>query len=149
VSIAVHIQIATRSKKVPPPGEFESWVRAALKGKRKNAEITVRIVGNRESRSLNSTWRNLDKPTNVLSFPLSGLERRTGVLNGDIVVCAPLVAREAREQGKTGKAHWAHLVVHGTLHLIGYDHDNDADAKTMEAVEVRVLRNLGFGNPYA
>ena len=149
MGIAVHVQYATRSRHLPTPGKIESWVRMALKGKRNSAEITVRIVGNRESRSLNSTWRHLDRPTNVLSFPLSGMDRRSEVLNGDIVVCAPVVNREARTQGKTAEAHWAHLVVHGTLHLIGYDHDNDADAEIMEAAETRMLRAMGFGNPYA
>lgn len=147
--IVVHLQYATRSGRVPKAAEIEAWVRAALRGRRKNAEITVRIVGSREARALNNTWRNVDKATNVLSFPLSGMERRAEVLHGDIVVCAPVVGREAREQHKPAAAHWAHLVVHGTLHLLGYDHENDADAEVMENTEISVLRRMGYDNPYA
>jgi probable rRNA maturation factor len=131
--------------------------------------LTIRIVGAAESRRLNATWRGKDKPTNVLSFP-SGLGTRDSGKNGakrgsslapasslqppalplgDLVICAPIVAREAREQTKPAQAHWAHMVVHGVLHLLGYDHEVDKDADIMEAREVTLLANLGYLNPYA
>jgi probable rRNA maturation factor len=126
--------------------------------------LTIRIVGAAESRRLNATWRGKDKPTNVLSFP-SGVmlgvrgagkngSKRSSSLPpalplGDLVICAPVVAREAREQAKPAQAHWAHMVVHGVLHLLGYDHEVDKDADIMEAREVSLLANLGYLNPYA
>jgi probable rRNA maturation factor len=106
------------------------------------------VVGSAESRRLNRRYRGNDKPTNVLSFP-SGLARVHGKRPlGDLVVCAPVVAREAREQKKSRNAHWAHMIVHGTLHLLGYDHERDAQAKRMERREIKLLRNLGYANPY-
>jgi probable rRNA maturation factor len=132
--------------------------------------LTIRIVGAAESRKLNREWRGKDKPTNVLSFPSAGLGARgsgksratlSAVLArapspmpdalplGDLVICAPVVAREAREQSKQARAHWAHMVVHGVLHLLGYDHEVDKDADIMEAREVTLLANLGYLNPYA
>jgi probable rRNA maturation factor len=104
--------------------------------------ITLRIVGEREGRRLNSTYRKKSKPTNVLSFPYGGGR-------GDIVLCHPVIAREARAQGKSIAAHYAHLVVHGILHLRGYDHEKKRDALRMEAREARLLRRLGFPDPYA
>lgn len=129
-------------------------------------DLTIRVVGAAESRKLNRTWRGKDKPTNVLSFPSVSLltlprvaRGRAGrgqgeVLNelnelGDLAICAPVVAREAREQGKAAQAHWAHMVVHGVLHLLGYDHEVDRDAAIMEAREADILAGLGYSNPYA
>lgn len=118
--------------------------------------LTIRVVGAAESRKLNRTWRGKDKPTNVLSFPSAPAPGRGQVqaLNGldelgDLAICAPVVAREAREQGKSAQAHWAHMVVHGVLHLLGYDHEIDRDAATMEAREANILARLGYSNPYA
>lgn len=131
--------------------------------------LAIRIVGAAESRRLNRTWRGKDKPTNVLSFPavvLPRLSKRntgggrfaqapgarrqaTADSLGDIAICAPVVAREAREQGKLSRAHWAHMVVHGVLHLLGYDHEIDRDADFMEAREVAILAHFGYANPYA
>jgi probable rRNA maturation factor len=112
------------------------------------AAVCLRVVGGAESRRLDRDYRGKDKPTNVLSFPSSPEERvATGIL-GDLVICAPVVAREAREQGKTLRAHWAHMVVHGTLHLLDYDHESARDARRMEALEVEILRGLGFHDPY-
>jgi probable rRNA maturation factor len=111
--------------------------------------MCLRLVGSAESRRLDRVYRGKDRPTNVLSFPASAEERvATGML-GDLVVCAPVVAREAREQGKTLAAHWAHMVVHGTLHLLGYDHLAARDARAMEALEVAILGGFGFDDPYA
>ncbi|KPK70270.1 MAG: hypothetical protein AMJ84_08135 [Acidithiobacillales bacterium SM23_46] len=134
---------------VPAVGKFRRWARAALSGwRRRSVAIGVRIVGAAESRTLNLRYRGKDQPTNVLSFPYEAPPgARTDVL-GDLVICAPLVRREARAEHKDEQAHWAHLVVHGILHLRGYDHENARQAAIMEDREVRILRRLGFPNPY-
>jgi probable rRNA maturation factor len=112
------------------------------------ATVCLRVVGSGESRRLDRDFRGKDRPTNVLSFPASPRERlATGAL-GDLVVCASIIAREAREQHKTRAAHWAHMVVHGTLHLLGYQHEAIRQARAMEALEVEILRGLGFDDPY-
>jgi probable rRNA maturation factor len=126
---------------VPSPARLKAWARSALAtGK---GELTLRIVGQRESQALNRKFRGKDKPTNVLSFPYD----EAGTL-GDIVLCAPVVNREAKEQGKTAAAHWAHMIVHGVLHLRGFDHIRAADAKVMEARERAILARLSFPDPY-
>ena len=138
----VNVQIASDIAKIPPVANLRRWARAAL-GSR--ADITVRVVDGREARTLNLRYRHKDYATNVLSFVYdSGRETR-----GDIVLCAPVVAREARKQQKTIDAHYAHLTVHGVLHLRGYDHETNAGARVMENRERRVLRGLGFSDPYA
>ena len=114
---------------------------------RSGSELGVRVVGSAESRRLNVRYRGKDKPTNVLSFPPAPLPGGSRLL-GDLVICAQVVRSEAREQRKSLEAHWAHLVVHGALHLVGYDHEREAEAKRMERREVAVLRRLGFSNPY-
>ncbi|HET6805422.1 MAG TPA: rRNA maturation RNase YbeY [Frateuria sp.] len=136
---------------VPAPASFRQWVAAALRGarRRKPAEVAVRIVDAEEGRALNRDYRGKDYATNVLSFPA---ELPPGVdlpLIGDLAICAPVVAREAAEQGKKPRDHWAHLTVHGTLHLLGYDHIEEADAEAMEALERRILAGLGIADPYA
>jgi probable rRNA maturation factor len=142
----VTVQIATRRAGVPHARSFARWANAAFargaSRKPKGTELTIRVVGAAESRKLNRTWRGKDKPTNVLSFAA-----QPPVL-GDLAICAPVVAREAREQGKSPSAHWAHMVVHGVLHLLGYDHENDRDAQRMEARETKILAQLGMPNPY-
>ena len=125
---------------IPAAISLRSWAQAALK---KKGELTIRIVDRAESQALNGRYRSKDKPTNVLSF---GYGER-GVL-GDLVICAPVVAREAHQQKKVLRAHWAHMVVHGCLHLQGHDHENEKDAEAMEALEARILEKLGFNNPY-
>lgn len=136
--IAVQRAIAARG--VPAAATLRAFAQAALPAR--HGELTIRIVGEDESRALNAGYRGKDKPTNVLSFPGGG-----GML-GDLVICAPVVAREALEQGKQARAHWAHMVVHGCLHLRGYDHEHELDAQRMEAREKRILRGLGFADPY-
>lgn len=134
---------------VPDDDAFRRWVGAALAGRRETAELTVRIVDEAEGRALNARWRGRDYATNVLSFPA---ELPPGValpLLGDLVVCAPVVAREAAEQGKSEADHWAHLVIHGTLHLLGFDHESESDAVVMEGLERELLAGLGIGDPYA
>jgi probable rRNA maturation factor len=135
------VQRAVAARGVPSPARLKRWAHAALG--RRSGELTVRVVGGPESRALNRRYRGKDKPTNVLSFPSDA----PGVL-GDLVICAPVVAREAREQGKAPAAHWAHMVVHGVLHLLGFDHIRPGDAKVMERRERAILARLSFPDPY-
>ena len=132
----VIVQYAIPRSGVPAPATLRRWARAAASG----FGLTVRIVGSREARALNRRYRRRDYATNVLSFPYGE--------SGDVVLCHPMIRREAREQGKSVRAHYAHLVVHGALHVRGHAHDDNASAKRMEAMEIRILRRLGFGNPY-
>jgi probable rRNA maturation factor len=163
MNLDVSIQLAGPRRGVPHSSSLAQWARAAFAISRASraaraatANLTIRIVGAAESRVLNRTWRGKDKPTNVLSFP-SGefasdrpkLPLSSGEsLLGDLAICAPVVAREAREQDKPARAHWAHMVIHGVLHLLGYDHENDRDAEAMEAREVAILRRFGYADPY-
>lgn len=145
----VHVQLASRASGIPDPRRIRRWARAALDGHATPpAEVTVRVVGEREGRQLNRRWRGRPDATNVLSFPAPALAMAPGAL-GDIAVCAPVVAREARVQGKAPAAHWAHLVIHGVLHLLGHDHQRQRDARVMEALERRILARLGYPDPYA
>jgi probable rRNA maturation factor len=135
----------------PPAAELEAWAHAALGRRARGTQLGVRVVGTAESRRLNARYRGKDKPTNVLSFaaPASPAVRGAGPLPlGDLVICARLLRHEARAQGKSLRAHWAHLIVHGALHLIGYDHERARDARRMERREITVLKRLGFANPY-
>jgi probable rRNA maturation factor len=116
--------------------------------RRSGLEVSVRVVGAARSRSLNARYRGKDRPTNVLSFPGAGGMPDGRCFLGELVICAPVVAREARAQGKSAEAHWAHLTVHGVLHLLGFDHERPAEAAKMEAREVQILDRLGFSNPY-
>jgi probable rRNA maturation factor len=145
----VDIQIATADDNIPSEQQFEHWVRAALPADRANVELTIRIVGTTESQTLNSQYRQKDSPTNVLSFP-SDLPPEVDIpLLGDLVICAPVVESEAREQDKSLEAHWAHMVVHGVLHLLGYDHLDDEEAAIMERLEAEILEGLEYVDPYA
>ncbi len=143
------LQIAVADPGLPDPAVFARWANAALEGRSTDAELTIRVVDSAESRSLNSTYRGKDAPTNVLSFNAELPPEVDLPLLGDLVICAPVVAAEAREQGKALDAHWAHLVVHGCLHLVGFDHENEADARTMEGLETVILAKLGYPDPYA
>ena len=147
MSIELDLQLAGEWEGVPERDDFEKWVVAALQ-EREEAELTIRVVGRRESRELNSTYRQKDSETNVLSFPAELPEGIDLPLLGDILICAPLVAEEAAAQGKALHDHWAHLAIHGVLHLLGYDHVADEDAEEMEALEISLLESLGIGNPY-
>jgi probable rRNA maturation factor len=130
----------------PPARALRRWACAAV-GARVRGEIAVALVGSARSRALNRRYRRRDRATNVLSFPAPEAARRAGLL-GDLVICPAVLRAEARVQRKPLAAHWAHLVVHGALHLIGFDHMRDQDARRMERREIRVLRRLGFDNPY-
>ena len=135
---------------VPTQRTVRRWAAAALSPRTRDANVTVRIVGTAEGRRLNRDWRSRDYATNVLSFDY-GLPdgKNRGPLQGDLVLCAPVVEKEAREQAKTVTAHYAHLVVHGLLHLQGYDHEDDAEAEHMERREWLILKRLGYADPYA
>lgn len=144
--ISLEVQHATEARWVPEDEDFLRWASAAAK--RDQAELVIRIVDETESAELNGQYRHKAGPTNVLSFPFEVPEGIPNRLLGDLVICAAVVEREAREQGKPLEAHWAHMVVHGVLHLQGYDHISDSDAAVMEAEEIAILKNLGFPNPY-
>lgn len=133
----------------PSRRELSRWARGALGRRAAGRELGVAVVGAAASRRLNARYRGRDYPTNVLSFPAPALPRGTPARSlGDLVICARVLRAEARAQAKTLRAHWAHLVVHGALHLIGYEHERARDAQRMERREVTVLRRLGFANPY-
>jgi probable rRNA maturation factor len=146
-SLTVDIQLATDGSDTPEDNSFEAWARASWLGDQ-DSEVTIRIVDTQESADLNAQYRNKSGPTNVLSFPFEAPAGITVPLAGDLIICAPVVEREAREQRKTATEHWAHMVVHGMLHLQGYDHIEDDEAEAMEDLEIRLLAQLGFGNPY-
>jgi probable rRNA maturation factor len=138
----------------PPRSRMSRWASAALGRRGQGREIAVRVVAARESQQLNKLWRGKDKPTNVLSFPAPEVSRRNvprdqSLPMGDLVICAQVVRQEATRDGKKLEAHWAHMVVHGALHLAGYDHERgERDRMKMERREISVLKTFGFGNPY-
>ena len=153
-TLELDLQLASEDDDVPEPGQFEQWIMAALDQAQFDAnddlpiEITIRIVDSDESRQLNNDYRQKDKPTNVLSFPFESPEGVPLQLLGDLVICAPVVRQEAQEQHKSPESHWAHMVIHGTLHLLGFDHIEDADAITMETLETRIMAGQGYSDPY-
>ena len=147
MAIKVDLQNDDALTGVPDEHRFQAWVEAALQHGYGQLEQTIRIVGEAESRELNGRFRGKDSATNVLAFTGEAEHLDYDCL-GDLVICAPLVAAEARAQGKPVEAHWAHLVVHGMLHLQGLDHQNDADTRQMEALEIKILDSLGYDNPY-
>lgn len=150
-TVTLHVGYAVPRAGIPSAASFRLWVEAALRGakRRRAAELSIRLVGIDEGRALNRDYRGKDYATNVLSFE-AGLPPELKLpLIGDMVICAPVVAREAAEQGKRARDHWAHLTVHGTLHLLGYDHLVEAEAEAMEALETRILALLGIADPYA
>jgi len=146
----VHVGYAVPRRGTPAPSSFRRWVDAALRGarRRKSAEVAIRIVDAVEGRALNLAYRGKDYATNVLSFPAELPPGVRSPLIGDLAICAPVVQREAAEQHKRERDHWAHLTVHGVLHLLGHDHIDDAEAETMEALETRILAGLGIADPY-
>jgi probable rRNA maturation factor len=145
----IDVEVNSSSTKIPSVENIELWISAALQSDELNqAEVSVYIVDEAESQELNAQYRGKDKPTNVLSFP-ADIPDEVGVpLLGDLVICAPVVEREAQEQGKSLEAHWAHMLIHGTLHLLGYDHIEDDEADVMEALETRLITQLHFPAPY-
>lgn len=157
--IEVTIEVVSTAKNLPDAGQIRQWVEAVLQGRLEEAELGVRIVDEVESAELNQTYRDKPGPTNILSFPFEMPDLPAGLggddedeipanLLGDLVICAPVVAREAAEQGKPEAAHWAHMLVHGVLHLLGYDHLEPGEAEEMENLERQILTGLDIADPY-
>ena len=149
-ALAVEIQNVSGFEPLPKAVAIRSWAVLPFSGVKRNGELTVRIVGAQESAVLNGKYRDKRGPTNVLAFPSDAPNLPCAELLplGDLVICAELVAREAAEQGKALEAHWAHIVIHGTLHLLGYDHETESAARRMEQRERELLAQLGFSDPY-
>lgn len=147
--LELDLQLASDAP-VPSEADLRTWCALALRQRSADSELTIRLVDEAEGRELNHTWRQKDYATNVLSFPADVPDELLDIpLLGDLVICVPVVAREAAEQGKKLEAHWAHLVIHGCLHLLGYDHIDDEEAEEMEALERELLAELGHPDPYA
>ena len=148
MSLSLDLQIVTEDDNLPDEASLRRWAEAALEGRRERAEITIRLVGEAEGRALNRQFRGGKRATNVLSFPYHAPAVVVSELLGDLVICAPVVKAEAAEQGKAPMAHWAYMVVHGVLHLLGYDHQREDEAGEMERVETALMSQLGFPDPY-
>jgi probable rRNA maturation factor len=146
--LEVDVIYAARRPWAPRRRQFEIWAHAALAGLSCHSVLSVLVVGTARSRSLNSRYRRKDKSTNVLSFNGPGPAPDGRNYLGELVICAPVVAREALAQGKSRESHWAHMTIHGALHLLGFDHERDAEAAKMTAREIQILDRLGFSNPY-
>jgi probable rRNA maturation factor len=148
--LELDLQIASDAASLPSEAQFRAWCTIALRQRTADSELTIRLVDEAEGRALNHTYRHKDYATNVLSFPADVPDEMLDIpLLGDLVICAPVVEREAHEQAKAREAHWAHLVIHGCLHLLGFDHIIDAEAEEMEALERELLAELGHPDPYA
>ena len=156
-TVQVDVQVASGVSNVPEVSDIQKWLEQAIShvgtDATRDIEVSVRIVDEEEGRSLNKQFREQDNATNVLSFPLmdagsAALPAAMPLALGDIVICGPVVVREANEQGKDSSDHWAHMLVHGALHLFGYDHETDAQAAEMESLEARILVAGGVENPY-
>ena len=145
----IDLQIACKQETgLPTAEQIEQWATAAVQPQSDEVEMTVRIVDEAESHALNLNYRGKDRPTNVLSFPFECPDEVELPLLGDLVICRQVVEREAQEQDKPVMAHWAHMVVHGSLHLLGYDHIEDDEAEEMESLETQIMMGLGFADPY-
>ncbi|WP_109859676.1 rRNA maturation RNase YbeY [Aggregatibacter segnis] len=145
----IDLQIACEQETgLPTVEQIEQWATAAVQPQSDEVEMTVRIVDEAESHELNLNYRGKDRPTNVLSFPFECPDEVELPLLGDLVICRQVVEREAQEQDKPVMAHWAHMVVHGSLHLLGYDHIEDDEAEEMESLETQIMTGLGFADPY-
>ncbi|MFT4249012.1 MAG: rRNA maturation RNase YbeY [Pseudomonas sp.] len=153
IRLDVAVSYALPRAGLPAAVSFRKWVAAALAGRIREADLAIRLVDAKEGQALNHHYRGKDYATNVLSFPAElpeGLPKGVKFpLLGDLVICAPVVEREAREQGKPLAAHYAHLTVHGTLHLLGWDHEDEREAEAMEQLEREILAELGVADPYA
>lgn len=148
MSVRIDVQVAGGRSGLPSVAKLRHWARSALAGRRAAAELSLRIVDAAESQALNRQFRGKDQPTNVLAFPADLPPELELPLLGDVVICREVVAAEAAAQGKPAEAHWAHMVIHGTLHLLGFDHQEPAQAAEMEAVEAELLAELGWPDPY-
>jgi probable rRNA maturation factor len=146
--LELDVSYAARQPWVPGSRQLRRWAAAALAPMRRSVVLSVRVVGKTRSRSLNAHYRRKDKPTNVLSFSGAGSVPDGRYFLGELVICAPVVAHEALNQGKTLESHWAHMTIHGVLHLLGFDHERAREAAKMAAREIQILDRLGFSNPY-
>lgn len=148
-AVTLDTQVASTSQQLPHPEQLHRWCTLALRQRNNPSELTIRLVDEAEARTLNQRWRDKDYATNVLSFVA---DIPDGILDipllGDLVICAPVIERQALEQNKPLTAHWAHMVIHGCLHLLGYDHIEDDDAEEMELLEQQLLAELGYADPY-
>ena len=156
MAVTADVQVACADSNLPSAADLQTWVAAAVgrsgRAPNRDAEVAIRIVDADEIRTLNRLYRDKDYATNVLSFPaddMAGMPPDAPRLLGDVVVCASVVAAEAEEQAKDLQDHWAHMIVHGTLHLLGFDHETEAEAAEMEALEVRILAAQSVTDPYA
>ncbi|MBU2898454.1 rRNA maturation RNase YbeY [Vibrio hepatarius] len=149
MSIELDLQLAVKEETgLPSFEDIHLWLTSAVEKFQPQAEVTVRIVDEYESHQLNHEYRGKDKPTNVLSFPFEVPIEIEMDLLGDLIICKQVVEQEAEEQSKPLMAHWAHMVVHGSLHLLGYDHIEDKDAEEMESLETEIMQSMGFDDPY-
>lgn len=148
MNLQLDLQFGQSLEQVPDESEFKRWAQAALEGRREIAELLIRIVDTKEITELNKTYRGKNQSTNVLSFPFEPPAPIESDLLGDVVICASVVQREAAELKQPEEMHWAHMVVHGVLHLLGYDHQDDEQAGEMEGLEVKILGGLGYPDPY-
>lgn len=148
IQYKLDFQNASLAKDIPDRFTLQHWVNNALENRRTSAELTIRIVDTEEMIALNETYRHKQGPTNVLSFPSEVPDEIDNEFLGDIIICSEIVRREAQEQHKLLQEHWAHMVTHGILHLLGYDHIKDDEAEQMEQLEIQLLKQLGFNNPY-
>lgn len=149
MSIELDLQLAVEDENgLPEFDDIQLWLNRAVEKFQPQAEVTVRIVDEEESHQLNHDYRGKDKPTNVLSFPFEAPPGMEIDLLGDLIICRQVVEREAAEQDKPLMAHWAHMVVHGSLHLLGYDHIEDDEAEEMESLETEIMQSMGFEDPY-
>ncbi|CAO97385.1 rRNA maturation RNase YbeY [Erwinia tasmaniensis] len=147
--VILDLQLACENEQgLPAETDFQRWLEAVLPQFQPESEVTIRLVDEAESRELNHTYRSKDKPTNVLSFPFEAPPGIELPLLGDLIICRQVVEQEAVEQGKTREAHWAHMVIHGSLHLLGYDHIEDDEAEEMESLETEIMLALGYPDPY-
>lgn len=146
--LRIDVQVGGTRTGLPAVAKLRHWARSALAGRRRDAELSIRIVDAAESRALNRAYRGQDKPTNVLAFPADLPPELKLPLLGDLVICREVVEAEAAAQAKPPEAHWAHMVVHGTLHLLGFDHESATEAVTMEALETEIIAELGWPDPY-
>jgi len=148
VSVSVYLRNEAGRRGVPLKRSFVSWIDAIPQLRKRRADLNILVVNAREGRRYNRQFRGKDYATNVLSFPYAPLPGEKSALLGDLVICAPVVAREAGAQGKPVRNHYAHLAIHGVLHLLGYDHQVELEAERMEALERRILAGLGMADPY-
>jgi probable rRNA maturation factor len=150
MSIELDLQIVVDDTHgLPVERDFQTWLIETVCLFQQDAEVTIRVVDEQESQQLNGEYRGKSKPTNVLSFPFEAPPGIEIDLLGDLIICKQVVEREAQEQNKSITSHWAHMVVHGALHLLGYDHIDDEDAQEMESLEVEIMQKMGFSDPYA